>query len=87
MSFDYVMEIVCIQTITILYKYFYIWELDLRLNNINYYQFSSIIISYYYWHLWGRDGIVKEPPIYVYYAYLKPIWDYRFNSLVILYVG
>jgi len=20
----------------------------------------------------GRDGIVEEPPVYVYYAYLKP---------------
>ena len=21
---------------------------------------------------WGRDGIVEEPPVHVYYAYLKP---------------
>ena len=44
MSFDYVMETVCAQTITILYKYFYIWELDLRFNNIIYYQSLSIFI-------------------------------------------
>jgi len=35
--FDHVIETVCAHTITILYKYFYIWELDLRLNNIIYY--------------------------------------------------
>ena len=34
-SFDHVIETACTQTITILYKYFYIWGLDLRLNNIN----------------------------------------------------
>jgi len=44
MNFNYVMEIACIQTITILYKYFYVWELDLRLNNINYHQSLSLII-------------------------------------------
>ena len=22
--------------------------------------------------IWGRDGIVEEPPVHVYYAYLKP---------------
>jgi len=30
------MKTACTQTITILYIYFYIWELDLRLNNIIY---------------------------------------------------
>ena len=30
-----------------------------------------------------RNGIVKEIPVYVYYAYLKSIWDYRFNSLIV----
>jgi len=46
MSFDYVIETACIQTITILCKYFYIWELDLRLNNINLYYLSltSVLI-------------------------------------------
>ena len=34
----------------------------------------------------GRDGIVKETPVHVYYAYLKPTWGYGFNSLVVLYV-
>ena len=34
-SFDHVIEIV--QTIAILYKYFYIYKLDLRLNKLNYY--------------------------------------------------
>jgi len=43
-DFDHVMEIACIQTITILYKYFYIWELNLRFHNINLHQFISIII-------------------------------------------
>jgi len=38
-SFDHVMETACIQTITILYKYF---ELDLRFNNIIYHQYSSL---------------------------------------------
>jgi len=45
MSFDHVMETACIQAITLLYIYFYIWELDLRLNNIIYY--SSIFIILY----------------------------------------
>jgi len=31
------MEIAWVQIIIILYKYFYIWELNLRLKNINYY--------------------------------------------------
>ena len=44
MSFDYVMEIACAQIITILYKYFCIWSLDLRYNNINLYSLSSIFI-------------------------------------------
>jgi len=35
----------------------------------------------------GRDGIVEETPVHVYYAYLKPTWGYGFNSLVVLYVG
>ena len=30
---------------------------------------------------------MEETPIYVYYTYLKPTWDYGFNSLVVLYVG
>ena len=47
MSFDHVMETACTQTITILYKYFCIWELDLRLNNISFHQFSLFIINYY----------------------------------------
>jgi len=43
-SFDHVMETACVQTITILYKYFCIWGLDLRLNNINLYQLLLIFI-------------------------------------------
>ena len=35
-SFDHVMETACIQTITILYKYFCISELDFRLNNVSF---------------------------------------------------
>jgi len=35
----------------------------------------------------GRDGIVEETPVHVYYAYLKPTWGYGFNSLVVLCVG
>ena len=34
MSFDHVMETACAQTITLLYIYFYVRELDLRLNNV-----------------------------------------------------
>ena len=48
MSFDYVIEITYIQTITILFKYFYIWRLDLRLNNIFYQLLSLIIIVIIY---------------------------------------
>jgi len=36
MSFDHIIEIACIQTITFLYIYFCIWKLNFRLNNINY---------------------------------------------------
>ena len=36
MSFDHVMATACAQTITLLYIYFCVWGLDLRLNNINY---------------------------------------------------
>jgi len=47
MSFDYVMETTCTQIITILYKYFYVWELNFRLNNINFYFFIiDICIDY-----------------------------------------
>jgi len=51
-SFDHVIEIACVWTITLLYIYLYIWGLDLRLNNINYscwYYSSSIIITFLYW--------------------------------------
>ena len=46
MSFDYIIETAYKQTITILYKYFYIWELNLRFNNINYY--LSFINFYFF---------------------------------------
>jgi len=46
-SFDNMMESACIQTITILYKYFYIWGLDLRFNNINHQLILPIIYHYY----------------------------------------
>ena len=44
-SFDHVMTIACAQTITLLYIYLYVWGLDLRLNNINYFcwYFSSSV--------------------------------------------
>ena len=52
-SFDHMIETACIQTITILYKYFYIWELDLRLNNINLYLFIiDVYIDIHYYLLW-----------------------------------
>ena len=44
MSFDHVIKTACTQTITILYKHFYIWELDLRFNNINFHFFIIVII-------------------------------------------
>jgi len=46
-SFDDMMEPAFIQAITILYKYFYIWELDLRFNNINHQLILPIIYHYY----------------------------------------
>ena len=46
------METTYTQTIIILYKYFYIWELDLRLNNINFHRLSLFIIPYYHWYLY-----------------------------------
>ena len=52
MSFDHVMAIVCTWIITLLYIYFCVWGLNLRLNNINYfcwYYSSSIIITSLYW--------------------------------------
>ena len=48
MSFDHVMATACVQTITLLYIYFCVWELDLRLNNINY---SLILLIIYYHYL------------------------------------
>jgi len=38
-------------------------------------------------HVQERDGIVEEPSVHVYYAYLKPTWGYGFNSLVVLCIG
>ena len=56
MSFDYVMETACIQTITILYVYFYIWEfLDLTtlififLSLISVLVFIIIVIILNFW--------------------------------------
>ena len=45
MSFDHVMATACARTITLLYIYFYVWGLDFRLNNINYFcwYFSSSV--------------------------------------------
>ena len=46
-SFDYVIETIetaCVQTITILYIYFYVSELDLRLKNIIHYLSLIIIV-------------------------------------------
>jgi len=51
-SFDHVMATAFTQTITLLYIYFCVWGLDLRLNNVNYsywYFPSSIIITLLYW--------------------------------------
>jgi len=60
------MEIACAQTITILYKYFCIWKLDLRLNNINYYQLLFLIIiniciDFYYHchHYWASESLLN----------------------------
>ena len=44
MSFDHVMEIAFICTITLLYIYFCIWELDLKLNSINFHYSLFFII-------------------------------------------
>ena len=43
-SFDYIIEIACTQTIIILYKYFYVWRLDFKLNNISFHYLSSIFV-------------------------------------------
>ena len=45
MSIDHIMKTACVQTITILYKYFCIQELDLKLNNISFHQ-----LLYPYYH-------------------------------------
>jgi len=62
MSFDHVMETACTQTITISYQHFYVWKLDLRLNNINYYQLLSLIIidiCINLHHSWTSESIPK----------------------------
>ena len=62
-SFDYVMKTACTQTITILYKYFYIWELDFRLNNIiNFYLFIiDICIDFHYhcYYYWTSESLLN----------------------------
>ena len=50
MSFDHVMATACTQTITLLYIYLCVWELDLRLNNINLYQLFLLILLITYYH-------------------------------------
>jgi len=64
--FNHAIEITCIQTITILYKYFYIWELNFRLNNINYYQLLFLIIIdicidiyHYCYHYWTSESLLN----------------------------
>ena len=66
MSFDYVMEIAYAQTITILYKYFYVWRLNLRLNNIiNYYSLLSSLSNF---------GITSKPlRVYLRFRYYKQV--------------
>jgi len=44
MSFNHVIKTAYTQTITILYKYFCIWELNFRLNNINLYYLSLTFV-------------------------------------------
>ena len=46
-----------------------------------------ILFAHQYIVARGRDGIVEEIPVHMYYAYLKPTWGYGFNSLVVLCVG
>ena len=56
-SFDYIIEIACTQTIIILYKYFYVWRLDFKLNNIGFYhQF----LSFHHWDLYWFSSSLSE---------------------------
>ena len=57
-----------------------IWTMNLIIKIVTIY--ISIIIN-----IWEKDSIVKEPPVHIYYTYLKPTWGYGFNFLVVLYVG
>ena len=54
----WVMETACTQTITILYKYFCIWELNLRLNNIIYYSLFFIINLHHYCHYYWTSELL-----------------------------
>ena len=47
-SFDYMMEIACIQTITILYKYFYIWGYHIQVQPSEKYIPMVILLSQLY---------------------------------------
>ena len=57
------MAITCSQTITLLYIYFCVWELDLRLNNINLYQSLSFIIcidlNHHCHHYWTSESLLN----------------------------
>jgi len=63
MSFDHVMVTACTWTITLLYIYFCIWELDLRLNNINLHQSLFFIIcidlNHYCHHYWTSELLLN----------------------------
>jgi len=57
------METACIWAITLLYIYFCVWRLDLRLNNINYHQSLSFIIcidlNYHCYHYWTSESLLN----------------------------
>jgi len=59
-SFDYVIETACIQTITILYMYLCVWRLNLRLNNIIHQSLFFIINIYHYCHYyWTSKSLIN----------------------------
>ena len=64
-SFDHIMETAYIQIITILYIYLYVWELDLRFNNIIHHQSLLIIIDicidlyHHYHHYWTSKSLLN----------------------------
>ena len=70
-----------IQTITILYKYFCVWELDFRLNNINLHQLFLLILLITYYHYFLILNLWNTIKFKHHNQWVAHLWYWRLQSI------